>query len=100
MISDEAIAAKVNAELLNVVEQLNESIILVMETCQDEEFKAYRLAMARVLGEIFEILDPLYRRHPTIKPPEFDDDRDDALIDELVKGHASKNPVDPGKQAT
>jgi hypothetical protein len=38
-----------------------------------EEFKAYRRAVGGVMGEIvLEILNPLYKAHPSLKPTEME----------------------------
>ena len=49
------------------------SILTVQKKCSLEEFKAYRLATAKVLGEILlEVLNPLYDEHPDLKPAGLD----------------------------
>lgn len=72
MISDEAVARQISTMMLDISRQLDESIATVMDRCPEQEFKTYRRAAASVLAEIVEILNPLYRRHPELKPPEFD----------------------------
>jgi hypothetical protein len=71
MIEDQAIATQISETMLNVSEQLDASIYAVMEHCSYEEFQEYRRAVGAVLGEIvLGILNPLYARHPDLKPPE------------------------------
>ena len=43
------------------------------EQCSPEEFKSYRLAVAKIMAEmLLEVMDPLYAQHPSIKPPELE----------------------------
>jgi hypothetical protein len=71
MIKSEKAAGEISALMLQVGAEINESIRMVMETCDEEDFTAYRRAAASVMTEILlEVLNPLYARHPTLKPPE------------------------------
>ncbi len=37
--------------------------------CSPEEFRAYRRAVGKVMAEmVLEIMNPLYKEHPSIKP--------------------------------
>jgi hypothetical protein len=43
------------------------------EQCSPEEFKAYRLAVAKIMAEmLLEVMNPLYAQHPSIKPLELE----------------------------
>lgn len=69
MIGNDGVAKAVSDLMLEYSEKLNDSIILVMENCPEDEFKRYRLAAAKVLGEmLLEVMNPLYARHPELKP--------------------------------
>lgn len=71
MIKNEIAAGEINTMLLGLSERLNESIRMVQETCDDEDFKIYRRAAGKVMGEILlEVLNPLYEDHPSLKPAE------------------------------
>jgi hypothetical protein len=49
--------------------RLNNSIITVKEACPSQEFKAYRLAVGKIMGEmLLEVMNPLYAEHPSLKP--------------------------------
>ena len=72
MISDPTIAAKISSLMMNIADQLDESIALVMGKCSAEEVKTYKRSVGRVMGELLEILNPLYAEHPQLKPPEAD----------------------------
>jgi hypothetical protein len=53
--------------------RLNDSIITVQEKCPSEEFKAYRLAVAKIMAEmLLEVMNPLYAQHPSLKPSELE----------------------------
>jgi hypothetical protein len=53
--------------------RIDSSILSVQENCPPEEFKTYRLAAAKVLGEmLLEVMNPLYAEHPDLKPSGLD----------------------------
>lgn len=69
MIKNESSASEVSALMLDVSERLNASIRMVQETCNEEDFKTYRRAVGKIMGEILlEVLNPLYMEHPSLKP--------------------------------
>ena len=74
MIKDKQIAAEIYELMQTHYQQLNESVIKVMEQCSEEEFKAYRLAVGHILGEeFFQVIEPLYKEHPELKPEGWDE---------------------------
>lgn len=74
MIKDKQIAKEVYDLMLTHYQQLNESVIKVMERCSEEEFKEYRFAVGHILGEeFFQVIEPLYKEHPELKPENWDD---------------------------
>jgi hypothetical protein len=53
---------------------LDKSVALVRDECSAEELKIYRRAVGKVLGEmLLEIMQPLYAKHPSLKPPGWDE---------------------------
>lgn len=73
LIKDKSVAQQISELMLEYSERINESIRLVQEKCSPEEFKTYRLAAAKVMGEMFlEVMKPLYREHPDLKPEGLD----------------------------
>ncbi|WP_266160231.1 hypothetical protein [Dyella silvatica] len=69
MIGNEQVAKQISELMLEYGARLDESIILVMENCPEDEFKRYRMAAGRILGEmLLEIMNPLYAKHPDLKP--------------------------------
>jgi hypothetical protein len=73
MIKDSVIAQQVSDLMVEFGGRLNDSIIAVQEQCSPEEFKAYRLAVAKIMAEmLLEVMNPLYAQHPSIKPPQLE----------------------------
>ena len=71
MISNKTTARKVEMTMRKCSASLNDSIRLVMETCPDAEFKAYRKIIGKVLGAIYlDVMQPIHRRFPDLEPKE------------------------------
>jgi hypothetical protein len=69
VIENEEIAREVSELMLDYGHRLNESLVRVQDHCTDEEFRLYRAAVGKVLGEmLLEIMNPLYKKHPGLKP--------------------------------
>ena len=70
MVKDIDVAAELSALMIELSKRVDDSIRMVMETCDREDFEAYRRGAGRVMGYIFlDVLDPLWRAHPSLKPP-------------------------------
>ena len=70
MIENSRTAKYVSDLLLNINGQLLESIGNVEKDCSPDEFIIYRRRVGTLVNSIFEqILEPIYERHPTLKPP-------------------------------
>ena len=73
MIKDKSVARQISDLMIEFSARIDRSILTVQEKCSPEEFKAYRLATAKVLGEILlEVLNPLYDEPPDLKPAGLD----------------------------
>ncbi|EKG6304773.1 hypothetical protein O3722_004532, partial [Salmonella enterica] len=49
--------------------EVDESVAVVQSRCDESEFKAYREAVGFTMDEILiKIMNPLYEKHPEIKP--------------------------------
>jgi hypothetical protein len=69
LIKDKSIAREISDLMIEFSDRIDRSILTVQENCSQEEFKAYRLAAAKVLGEVLlEVMNPLYADHPDLKP--------------------------------
>lgn len=73
MISDLEIAKQIKSTLLNVSDSLNESLELVRARCSQQEYEAYKEAVGKVMTRLlFDVVEPLYERNPSLKPPGWD----------------------------
>jgi hypothetical protein len=74
MISDAAIAKQVSELMLEIYCQLGESVQIVERSCSPEEYAAYNKAVGKVVARIvFDVVEPLYEKHPNLKPPGWDE---------------------------
>jgi hypothetical protein len=73
MITDAAVAEQISDLMLEFSARLDRSIIAVQKTWPPEEFRTYRVAVGKIMGEmLLEVMNPLYAQHPSIKPPGLD----------------------------
>jgi hypothetical protein len=68
MISDKAVASEVSKLMLDYGAKLDASLLTVKDRCSPEEFAAYRKAMGKILGEMLDVMNPIYAQHPDLKP--------------------------------
>ena len=69
MIEKKEIAAQISALMLEYGAKLDASVALVRDHCSENELKEYRRAVGEVMGTmLLEIMNPLYRQHPELKP--------------------------------
>lgn len=74
MISDPQLASHISRLMLDIFRQIDESLATVREQCPPEEVAAYQKATGLVAGPIvMDVLEPLYRRHPELKPANWDE---------------------------
>jgi hypothetical protein len=70
MIADKHLASEVSERVLEANRLLNDVVALVHTRGTSDESDAFRLAIGNVLGELLlGVVNPLYRRHPDLKPP-------------------------------
>ncbi|EJO1529163.1 hypothetical protein NRB30_004411, partial [Salmonella enterica] len=49
--------------------ELDESVAVVQSRCDEDEFNVYRETVGFIMGEmLIKIMNPLYEKHPEIKP--------------------------------
>jgi hypothetical protein len=73
MIKDVDTARGLCEDLLRLNGLLDESIVKAMPGCTAEELRAYKRWVGTVMCSVFEdVLEPIYRGHPDLKPPEWD----------------------------
>ena len=69
MVENERIAKQISDLMVEFGARLNGSVALVKENCSEEELNTYRTAVGGILADmLFEIMNPLYKRHPGLKP--------------------------------
>ncbi|HYY69403.1 MAG TPA: hypothetical protein VE734_06700 [Terriglobales bacterium] len=74
MVQDAAAAEYISELLLDISGRLDESVAIVKQRWLQED-AAYRRAVGKVLYEVYaELLNPLYLRHPTLKPSGWESD--------------------------
>ena len=74
MIENPEIAKYVSQFFLNINGELDESILTVEKGTSPAELQAYKRGVGYVMYEVFDkILEPLYLRYPSLKPPEWED---------------------------
>jgi hypothetical protein len=71
MFQDKMVAANVNDTMLQVGRLLDASLAQTQSVVSAQEFEAYRIIVARLLGEmLLEVMNPIYQTHPELKPDE------------------------------
>ena len=73
MIKNRELAKEISDLMLDFSKRIDEEISRVQSQCPNEEFEIFRSAAGKLLGDILlEILNPLYKEHPELKPKELD----------------------------
>lgn len=73
MIKNREVAVELSNRLLKMGGAIDDAIILARDRCPDDEFKEFRLTMAKLLDHLYVLgLEPLYEEHPDIAPPELE----------------------------
>lgn len=71
MIEKKDVAMEVSRLMLDLGARLDASVVLVKERCSAAEFEAYREAIGKIMaGVLFDVMNPLYQKHPDLKPNE------------------------------
>ncbi len=74
MISDGKTAEQISELMLDVFDRLERSIPIVKEASSGDEGMSYEKAVGKVACRIvFDILEPLYEKHPRLKPNNWDE---------------------------
>jgi hypothetical protein len=73
LIENANVAKQISELMQDCSARLDSSVALVRDECGAEELQTYRRAVGKVMGEILlEVLNPLYAKHPALKPPGWD----------------------------
>jgi hypothetical protein len=71
MIEDETNARKISELMLDYGARLDASVEAMQSTLPPNEFRSYRRVIGGVMAEmLLKIMNPIYQRHPSLKPPE------------------------------
>lgn len=71
MIREDTVAKNALSLMENAHALLMQSLALVREKCDQDDSNEFRAAMAQVLGRLFFlVMEPIYREHPTLAPPD------------------------------
>ncbi|EKS9845510.1 hypothetical protein QDD82_006383 [Burkholderia cepacia] len=71
MITDKQVAHALNDMILQMGADLDRSLLTVKASCPDSEFIAYRDFVSSLLNTmLLDFMNPLYMRHPDLKPRE------------------------------
>ncbi len=74
MITDPDVAKQISEVMKEMFERLCESCDVVNERCSAEEHAAYTKATSKIANAIvFDVMEPLYDRHPSLKPANWDE---------------------------
>jgi hypothetical protein len=74
VISDGNTARQISDLMQDVFCRLDESVTAVRQSCSPEEAAAYCEAVGKVVCPIvMDVMEPLYERHPELKPANWDD---------------------------
>ena len=66
-------AATVTKELIETSARLDGTLSFIKANCSDEDFRKYRRAVGVAMGELYlEILEPLFKEHPSLIPANWD----------------------------
>jgi hypothetical protein len=69
MLSNKETARQVEKTLRGCAAALDQSVRLVMDTCPEKEFKAYRRIIGQIMGSMYlDIRQPIHRRFPDLEP--------------------------------
>jgi hypothetical protein len=69
LITNKELARELTSRLLEASTTIERTVGRARDSAPNEEFLAYREAIAKVLEEmLFELLNPMFKRHPDLKP--------------------------------
>jgi hypothetical protein len=72
---DHATAERLEKIMRDVGARIDESVRVVMDGCDKDEFHRYRGTAGQLMGSIFlDILKPIYAAHPDLMPAELRSD--------------------------
>lgn len=74
MIDNPEVAKQISELMMDIFTRLVDSCRMVEEHCSSDEYAAYKKATSRLAASIvFDVMEPLYEKHPGLKPANWDD---------------------------
>ncbi len=74
MIENPIVAKQISELMTDMFTRLCDSLETVREQCSAEDHTAYIKATRRIgCGIVFDVLEPLYKKHPNLKPANWDE---------------------------
>jgi hypothetical protein len=73
LITDKVLAKDLTSRLLAASDTIERTIRTARDAAPNDEFLAYREGVGKVLEMmLWELLNPIYKQHPDIKPKDWD----------------------------
>jgi len=73
LFEDKETAQHILQLFLGINDQMDDAIRSVEHKTSPEEYKAFKRGVGYVMYEVFEkIIEPICKRHPSLKPPEME----------------------------
>jgi len=74
MITNATAAQQISDMMIELKDQMMDSLAVAKESCPPEEYRAYHAAVGRIVDSILvNVLEPLYSANPALKPPGWDE---------------------------
>jgi hypothetical protein len=74
MIQNPDAAKQISDLMMDMFTRLCDSCQVVRERCSPEEYAAYKKATSRIAaGIVFDVMEPLYEKNPSLKPANWDE---------------------------
>ena len=74
MITNAAVAKQISDLMIDLKDQMMDSLAAVKGSCSPEEYRSYHAALGRVISSILvDVLEPLYNENPALKPAGWND---------------------------
>ena len=75
MIENPEVAKQISDLMTDMFTRLSDSCDSVRRQCSEQEYKAYLKSTAPLASAIvMEVMEPLYEKHPQLKPRNWDED--------------------------
>lgn len=72
VIKDPVVAKEISELMMDTFIRFSDSCHQVKERCRPEEYEAYVKAISKLVPGIMDVMEPLYKEHPELKPPNWD----------------------------